>query len=208
MAVVKIAFNHMEFNQSDIKNLAPEIKTAMGECMLAWGQVETTLSILLAQLLNKNDFANGHIIWDSVTSFRDKIKAINSLMRKRTEFDKNSLELWSILANHITSTYSKRNEIAHSALVVIEGKTVLVPFFSLSDPIKEQKQLTKTDIENHTNEFLKVRHAIDWFVLSIIPHYNNNAKTQIPEPDLFHLLRTRADQSRADKKRHDQSSCS
>ena len=179
-----------------LERLSIEIKFAVGECIISWCQVETSLCALFADIIGTDSLTAIHI-WDSMTSFHSKFKALNILMENRTPKDDAVSNVWPKLAIHINKKHSKRNEVAHSGIAEVNGKTVLIPYLSviMNEP---RQQFSAEEILKRAQSFSEVCKAVNWVILTLASQQGKFPATQIKLPDLIDQIQKRGDQAAQD----------
>lgn len=179
---------------------ADKFAFATGYCMFSWAKVEAVLCSLFAIVLDPRTHA-AVTVWDSILTFKDKLKALNSAIESRlyevnhTEF----LDIWGELVTTI-GTYAKlRNEVAHGTLKPNnQGLLRLVPYFSYARG--EAQGITIAMIEGRTQNFEGAAFAVIWCQGQIANFLGVPLILATPEPELIQALRQKISSRKEQKK--------
>lgn len=149
---------------------ADNLKIEMANCLFSWSTLEIHLSGIFSGIVNTEEAVAFHI-WDSVISFEAKLKCLTSVIEVVVK-DKELLQIWAKLANKISDSAKRRNQIAHSGFLGKEFKyghrAVLIPYLSigLHDHPKERQNpqyLVSEDLEQLSSAFGELVSACFWF---------------------------------------------
>jgi len=148
---------------------AEDLSHAIGECLMAWSEVEWNLCLLYCECVSpkKGKFFNPDphaAIFDSVISIdarMDMVRAIIDWKISSNEAPKlkvDSAAAWKILRAKIRKKYSKRNEVAHSSAVQYSDKdgrqkVELQPFSTYSSFSSKSNFLTLDDLRERKRSF-------------------------------------------------------
>jgi hypothetical protein len=156
----------IKFNRATISDIAPDLKQALGESILYWVQLESSLSFLFAALVSNNSKI-GNSIWDSIVNFQAKLAATDALMQMTDNADFRAI--WPTLGTKIRKLSVKRAEIAHSGIVTVDMKEwFLLPHFSITKvDERSQHRYYEADLKRLSEKFKEVKHALEWMFLSL-----------------------------------------
>ena len=121
--------------------LRDPIYIAVGRAIEEWSWVETNLAILLEGLMwhGRSDLVGP--AFHAVVNFNSKLKMVDTVAQRVLTAKR--LDGWNTLRNRISKKADKRNEIAHSA-IVMHGRTAplvarLHPYWAITKDIPAKK---------------------------------------------------------------------
>jgi hypothetical protein len=135
-----------------------DIKLALGENLISWGQIEVLLCDCLGHLIDSP--SGGYIIWDKIRSLDTRLDVLDGLIKSET--NEEICSRWTPIKRSVSKAKSKRNKIAHSSVASIDGKHVLVPYLSAS-PIDHDIVLTVENINQITKDFNALKKRVGMF---------------------------------------------
>lgn len=172
-----------------------EIQQAIGECMLAWSEIEIQLCQIFGHLIEEE---TAYTVWDSVISFEAKLNSLSSVLYLKLK-NEELLRIWPKLARRISKKAKKRNEIAHAALAENNQdqwtKMVLVPYLSFIK-LEKQNYLTAKEIRERTASFHELMNCLNWFLFAAFPSETPSGQVRLQQvPDLILRFRNSDDQN-------------
>jgi hypothetical protein len=149
---------------SNVEEQRAAMLHAIGDCITAWSNVETDLATIF-----RFSAGTGPIIADSLLA-TPRAFEVRSLMVHRVLQIRltNPAELddWNLLYNHICRMNGKRNEVAHAAMLSVEGKTiVLEPYFVMTNP---KPHLSIEDVKARASDFHDLHRCLFWFFNNVL----------------------------------------
>src|ERR1700692_4117805 len=105
-------------SKSTIKSdpLRDPIYLAVGRCLEQWSWVEENLALVLEGLLRNRRFGLIGTGFGAIRSFESKLNMVDEIAQRT--LGKRRLKRWNALAGKLGRKYSKRNEIAHFAVIM------------------------------------------------------------------------------------------
>jgi hypothetical protein len=106
---------------------------AVGECILAWSQVERGICLMYCELIGHGPgartFSMHAAIFDSVISIDARLDMIETAIFQRIG---TIVPVWNKLRNKVRDGYDRRNQMAHSDIIQsgLKGKPVAVRILS------------------------------------------------------------------------------
>jgi hypothetical protein len=171
------------FNHPDLTDIAPELKMALGECILYWAYVESALQMLFSSLVSSSgDFHKANAIWESVVNFQAKLKAVDGLMALSDNKDYKAI--WPKLEPKIRKMAAKRAEMAHSALCEKDQKHFLIPHFAIHKADSGTRYRVK-DLKEAGENFRQAKFAVEYLYLMRAQQLKMFEVSQITIPKLI-----------------------
>jgi hypothetical protein len=170
-----------------------ELMFSLGHAIMQWAAVELNLSALFFGLLGP-PYEAGELLWNRVRSFEAKLQMLHDLATIKFT-DPEHRRNWALLREHTARLYGKRNQLAHSTLVVLpdDGKIALAPFATVSK--LTAAPLRQPDIEDYTSEFIDIGAAINQFMHAALGASLHPISQEL-ESDLLDHLREEDDRKR------------
>jgi hypothetical protein len=174
---------------------------AVGECVLAWAEVEHQLVGIFVQEVvrqsqNKQRWVVAHGIWSAVINFEARLRMIDNVIdanfsEKTSRRYKQLNAHWRRLHNYVQKMSSKRNEIAHGEMFNFDDKEMKIVPYATTRPFREG--LSIGEIRKRTMLFLALREALRWFDFSFLalgrPSARQLGLKPLPTPRLILELR-------------------
>jgi hypothetical protein len=175
---------------------------AIGECITAWSFVEIHLGEIYRWAIG---MAQAEIAWATLTaprSFEARASMIQAAMAIKLRREA-PLADWNLLFNYALVLSRKRNEIAHAAMMGVEGgkEMALEPYFVMTRP--KDKFIREPEVRERIMLFNELSACLMWFMHQILlPSPASKPKRFVsPVPDLLRRLRTEDDQRREEQRR-------
>jgi hypothetical protein len=186
---------------------------AVGNCLMAWAQVEHTLhekfvTQLVRQSRNKQRFVIARAVWSAVISFEARLRMVDAaiggtLFQLETKRCKLVASDWRLLKNYTARMSSLRNEIAHGTMMNFDNKEMKIVPYATAIPFREG--ISIIEVYDRTNLFNELDKALNWHDLAFSslwkPPLRRLVLNQQPIPDLILRLRAQAAQGRGDQNR-------
>lgn len=181
-----------ELDEAEVQKL----KLAVGECLMAWAKVEFHMNDMFRLFLGSHPYT-ADLIWGSVVSFDARMRMLTQALLEAFKEEKEACNDLALLFEHTRRMSKRRNEIAHSTLILVDGVTPLLePFSIMSDT--GAARLSHQDVAQRAKDFLILSDALHWCMnhrLLKWPSTQRPASAQ-PPPDLVQELRKQESQRR------------
>lgn len=202
---------HCEFGRSDIMTLQPQIAVLVAECIAEWAEIEATVGVILAVLLEASP--NAALAMFRATENRStQFKMVSAAAEQQipqSEFDL----LEAIFSAHVRPSAKDRDKLAHwcwgyspqfpDALLLTEPTTkTALQHYALDAPSKPELDaksiyvIKKPDIERMATRLKAARQSL-LALLSMLREKNGTQRAAISsqlssEHRIAEALRTRA----------------
>ncbi|MEM6851898.1 MAG: hypothetical protein AAF527_09225 [Pseudomonadota bacterium] len=142
----------------EMRSRSEELVAAIGRSMVAWAHVENCLTHIFRNIgFAEPEHADKKLSQEH--SFRARLRLIDDKLKEH--LPKELKPDWAILCESISTLAKKRNQVAHSTLLNIDGKEPgLKPFWlvSISNPT-----LYIDDLRSFIEEFRDMGTSLVWF---------------------------------------------
>lgn len=181
----------------DVEGQKRRMAEAVGHCMLAFANVEITLTLIFRWAVGGPAPVCDSILSEA-RSFELRSTIIHNAVKYRLHSRGQPVDDWNLLYNHLVRLSGRRNQVAHATLLIdVDLKEVLLePFFVLS---QQKPRLSLSDVEGRAPEFVEMNDALMWFSAEVDALHP--AQISFPVSKLLVRLRVEEQQRRDEQRR-------